>query len=198
MSTHNADRYFPPPETKGGWRVLKEAGQARELAGIDLAALAPARTWNEAHGVPSAIAIVRRGYLVAEWYQNATYPDTRFNIHSCTKSFTGTAFGILFEEARRGVLEEGVQLDLDTPAYTLIPAGHPLTDPRKEAITLRHLMSMSSGIPGESIGIFGVHPEPGVNPFEAALGRYPLYGRDLSADLWASQLAADPGDNPAD
>jgi CubicO group peptidase (beta-lactamase class C family) len=194
MNTQNAGRYFPPSESKGGWRVLTDADQAHELAGIDLGALAAARAWNEAHGVPSAIAIIRRGYLVAEWYENATYPDTRFNIYSCTKSFTGTAYGILFEDARRGVLGEGVQLDLDTPAYLLIPEGYPLTDPRKASITLRHLMSMSSGIPGESIGIFGVHPEPGVNPFEAALGRYPLYGRDLSGDLlWTSQLAADPG-----
>ena len=193
MSTQTAAHFFPPSESKGGWQVLTDADDARELAGIDLAALAPARAWNEAHGVPSAIAIIRRGYLVAEWYQNATFPDTRFNIHSCTKSFTGTAYGILFEDARRGVLSKDAQIDLDTPAYAHIPAGHPLTDPRKENITLRHLMSMSSGIAGESIGIIGVHPEPGVNPFEAALGRFPLYGRDLSGDLWASCLAADPG-----
>jgi CubicO group peptidase (beta-lactamase class C family) len=193
MNAQAAMHYYPPSESNGGWRVAADADQARELAGIDLEALAPARAWNVKHGVPSAVAIMRRGYLVAEWYQNATYPDTRFNIHSCTKSFTGTAYGILFEDARHGDLAEGATIDLDSPAYAHIPAGYPLTDPRKEAIQLRHLLSMSSGIPGESIGIYGVHAEPGVNPFEAALGRFPLLGRDLSGDLWASQLAADPG-----
>jgi hypothetical protein len=38
---------------------------------------------------------------------------------------------------------------------------------------------MTSGIPGESIGIFGVHTAPGVNEFEGALGWQPLRGRDV-------------------
>jgi hypothetical protein len=31
---HAAD-YFPPPDSDGGWRTLKEPQQVRELAGID-------------------------------------------------------------------------------------------------------------------------------------------------------------------
>ena len=193
MCARGAIEYYPPPESKGGWRVLADADQARELSGMDTLALAPARAWNRQFDVPSVVAIVRRGYLVAEWYEKGTYPDTRFNIHSCTKSFTGTAFGLLFDDARRGMLDEKTAVELDSSAYTYIPEGHPLTDPRKEGITLRHLLSMCSGIPGESIGIFGVHPEPGVNAFEAALGRFPLRGREVSGDLWSSRLAAQPG-----
>jgi CubicO group peptidase (beta-lactamase class C family) len=188
-----ATDYFPPAESDGGWRVPASADQARGLARMDLGALAPARAWNAEFGVPSAIAIVRRGYLVAEWYENGTHPDTRFNIHSCTKSFTGTAYGLLFEDARRGMLGEGRVINLDSRAYAHIPDGYPLTDPRKDGITLRHLLSMSSGIPGESIGIFGVHAEAGVNTFEAALGRFPLRGREVADDLWADRLAAEPG-----
>jgi CubicO group peptidase (beta-lactamase class C family) len=184
---------YPAPESNGGWRVLAGADEVRELAGMDLPALAPARAWNAQHGVASSIAIVRRGYLVAEWYENGTSPDTQFNIHSCTKSFTGTAYGLLFDAARRGVLGEDRRVDLDTRAYAHIPEGYPLTDPRKEGITLRHLLSMSSGIPGESTGIFGVVTEPDVNAFEAALGRFPLRGREVPGDLWSSRLAAEPG-----
>jgi CubicO group peptidase (beta-lactamase class C family) len=185
--------YYPPPESQGGWRALSGPDRVRELAGMELGALEPARAWNARFGIPSAVAIVRRGYLVAEWYENGTAPDSRFNIHSCTKSFTGTAYGMLFEDARLGRLGEGRTVDLDTRAYAHIPAGYPLTDPRKEGITLRHLLSMCSGIPGESIGIFGVHPEPGVNAFEAALGRFPLRGREVEGELWAARLAAEPG-----
>jgi CubicO group peptidase (beta-lactamase class C family) len=192
-ATNATTDHYPAPESQGGWPALLDAEPVRELAGMDLAALAPARAWNVRHGVPSSIAIVRHGYLVAEWYENGTAPDTCFNIHSCTKSFTGTAFGLLFEDARRGRLGEDPLIDLDTPAYAHIPAGHPLTDPRKAGITLRHLLSMCSGIPGESIGILGVQPDHGVNAFEAALGRFPLRGREVSGELWASQLAADPG-----
>jgi CubicO group peptidase (beta-lactamase class C family) len=193
MTAQNVAHTYPPAESKGGWHVLDGADQVRQLAGMDLGVLAPARDWNAQFGIPSVIAIVRHGYLVAEWFENNTFPDTRFNIHSCTKSFTGTAYGMLFDDARRGLLGADEAVDLDTPAYAHIPAGHPLTDPRKEAITLRHLMSMSSGIPGESAGIRGVHAEPGVNPFEAALGHYPLLGPDGSAGLSTAKLAADPG-----
>jgi CubicO group peptidase (beta-lactamase class C family) len=171
---------------------LTDPAQARAVVGIDLAALAPARAWNARHGVASAVVIIRRGYLVAEWYENGAAPHTRFNIYSCTKSFTGVAYGILFDAARRGPAS-AAQADLDSPAYAYIPAGYPLTDPRKEGITLRHLLSMSSGIPGESIGAFGVRVRSGVNAFEAALGFQPVLTRDLERELWAAHLSADPG-----
>ncbi len=190
-SLDNSSHTFPPPESQGGWTVLDSARQVRELAGMDRDALAPAREWNAKFGIPSVVAIVRRGYLVAEWFENRTYHDTRFNIHSCTKSFTGTAYGLLIDDARRGLLDEPV--NLDTPAYAHIPEGHPLTDPRKSDITLRHLLSMSSGIPGESAGIYGVHPEPGVNAFEAVLGHFPLLTTEGAADLWTAHLVAEPG-----
>ncbi len=167
--------------------------QLRNMAGIDMETLSTAHTWNEQYPVASAVVIIRHGYVVAEWYANGARADTLFNIYSCTKSFTGTAYGLLFEDSRQGRLPASPNVDLDTPAYLHIPAGYPLTDPRKERITLRHLLSMSSGIPGESIGIFGASAAPGINAFEAALGRFPLKSSQVSGPLWASTLAAEPG-----
>ena len=191
-TTDSAQTYYPPPESGGGWRRLDDdPAQARALAGIDVEALAPARAWNRQHGVPSSVVIIRRGYLVAEWHENGAGPETCFNIHSCTKSLTGTAYGMMFDDVRRGRLAAAA--DLDSPAYAYIPAGHPLTDPRKERITLRHLLSMSSGIPGESIGAYGVRTAPGINPFAAALGFQPVLARDTEIELWVSRLAAEPG-----
>jgi CubicO group peptidase (beta-lactamase class C family) len=188
-----AQPIFPLPESKGGWRVISDRDGARTTAGIELDRLSPARAWNEQFPVASAVVIIRRGRLVAEWYANGAQPDTRFNIHSCTKSFTGTAYGLLLEDSRQGRPPVPPGIDLDTPAYPHIPAGYPLTDPRKEHITLRHLLSMSSGIPGESTGIYGVVVETGINPFEAALGRFPVRGREIPGPLWAAALAAEPG-----
>jgi len=190
-STEDAQAYYPPPESKGGWRRLEDPVQARTIAGIDPDALTPARAWNQKFGVPSSVVIIRRGYLVAEWYENGAGPDTCFNIHSCSKSVTGTAYGILFDDARNGRIARPV--DLDSPAYAYIPAGHPLTDPRKAQITLRHLLSMSSGIPGESIGVFGVRTAADINPFAAALGFHPVLTRDADAETWVSRLVAEPG-----
>jgi CubicO group peptidase (beta-lactamase class C family) len=183
--------YYPLPESKGGWRSATEAGRDAPVR-ADPVQLSAARAWNAQFPVPSSVIIIHQGYMIAEWYENGAAPDTTFNIHSCSKSFTGTAYGILFDDRRRGV--EGLKTaDLDSPAYPFIPAGYPLTDPRKERITLRHLLSMSSGIAGESIGVYGVRVHPGINPFAAALGHFPVLARDTGAEVWVSQLAAEPG-----
>jgi CubicO group peptidase (beta-lactamase class C family) len=102
------------------------------------------------------IAIIRHGWLVREAYTFNVLVPTRFDVWSCTKSFTGTAWGLLFDDSRRGVLPGGLQVDLDSPAYDFIPEGHPLTDERKVQIRLRHLLTMTSGIPGESKDAFAL------------------------------------------
>ena len=71
-----------------------DAGEARESAGVDLAKLQAARSWNADLGIASSIAVVRRGYLVAEWYEYGTDPDTRWKSASLPwrrfrKSFDG-------------------------------------------------------------------------------------------------------------
>jgi CubicO group peptidase (beta-lactamase class C family) len=193
MTTLRTDpqSYYPLSESRGGWRRADEREAARSLAGMDLDRLAAAQTWNEQFGVASAIAVIRHGYLVAEWYANGATPETKFNTHSCSKSFTGTAYGILFGEARAGQQGEP-PVDLASPAYPFIPAGYPLSDPRKERITLRHLLSMSSGIPGENLGVFGVRTAPEVNAFEGALGRLPVLTRQ-GEERSVATLAGEPG-----
>jgi CubicO group peptidase (beta-lactamase class C family) len=187
-----ARAYYPPPESQGGWRRADEPDAARALAGLDLARLQAGREWNRRFGVATSLVIIRRGYLVAEWHEHGADASTTFNIHSCSKSFTGTAYGILLELARRG---EYAGVDLDTFAYEYIPEGYPLTDPAKEQITLRHLLSMSSNIPGENAGLYGVQTAAGVNPFDAALGHRPINQarRGPAGDLWAGQLTGRPG-----
>jgi len=187
------DFYFPPPESLGGWRALADAGEVRELAGIDLQGLDAARAWNAGLGIASSIAIVRRGYLVAEWYERGTDPNARFNIYSCSKSFTGTAYGVFLDDVRQGRVESAEAVGLESRAYDFIPEGHPLSDPRKAQITLRHLLSMSSGIRGEATGIRGIPVAEGVNRFEGALGRAPLFSATAPGEQWASQLVAEPG-----
>jgi CubicO group peptidase (beta-lactamase class C family) len=79
-------------------------------------------------------------------------------------------------------------IDLNSRAYRLIPEGYPLTDARKERITVRHLLTMTSCIKGEEAGIFGVTPSTGVGPFEMALGL------GMAANgISASELIGEPG-----
>jgi hypothetical protein len=77
-------------------------------------------------------------------------PATTFDVWSATKSATGIAVGMLLDDSRNHRVPGNVTIDLDSPVYEFIPEGRPLTDPRKEKIQLKHLLSMTSGIPGES------------------------------------------------
>jgi CubicO group peptidase (beta-lactamase class C family) len=100
-------------------------------------------------------------------------PATTFDIWSCTKSATGIAFGLLFEDSRNHKLPDNQEIDLESPAYPFIPEGNPLSDARKSKIRLKHLLSMTSGIPGESQGLLGIAVVPGNGEFELSLGKQP-------------------------
>ena len=182
--------YFPPPESRGGWRYLTGADEVRSTAGIHPELLDRALQYHaNLYGSESyGIAVIRRGFLVREQYTFNVLPHTRFDIWSGTKSFTGTAWGILFEDSRQGKLPHGLQIDLDSPAYDFIPEGVPLSDPRKQRITFRHLLTMTSGIPGEASGVIGMPTATQVGAFEHALGKAPnRYG------LWTKELVSQPG-----
>ncbi len=182
--------YYPPPESQAGWRWLQAPEDVRKLAGMDSNQLDLVRQQQEfLYGGPSwSIVIIRHGYLVREFYTFNVLIPTRFDIWSGTKSFTGTAWELLLEESRQNKLPNGGHVDLDSPAYAHIPAGQPLTDPRKEDITTRHLLTMTSGLPGEQMGLIGMPTATNHGPFEHALGRSPnRFG------YWADKLAVEPG-----
>ncbi|GAG45605.1 unnamed protein product, partial [marine sediment metagenome] len=107
---------------------------------------------------------------------------------SATKSFTGTAWGLLLHDSREGRLPGGQSVGLDSPAYSFIPEGYPLTDPRKERITIRHLLTLTSGIPGEASGVYGTPTATEHGPFEHALGFCPN-----RIGKWVDKLVAEPG-----
>src|SRR2546421_238946 len=81
------------------------------------------------------------------------------------------AYGMLLEDSRRHRLPQETQIELDSRAYSFVPEGRPLSDPRKEAIALRHLLSMTSAIPGEDHGLIGLAVSPGGGEYEIALGK---------------------------
>jgi CubicO group peptidase (beta-lactamase class C family) len=184
------DFYLPPPESKGGWRWLKTADEVARYGGMDLGKLTELSEQQNAlyGGHAWGIAIIRHGWLVREFYTFNVLISKRFDIWSCTKSFTGTAWGLLLEDSRQGMLPGGQRVELDSPAYAFIPEGRPLTDPRKERITIRHLLTMSSGIAGEASGVRGMPTATWHGPYEHALGRAPnRFGK------WVDKLVAEPG-----
>jgi len=99
---------------------------------------------REQHGVPgAAVGVLEQGTERHESYGVTSIenplevtPDTRFQVGSITKTFTGTA---ICELVARG------DLDLDRPVREYVP-GLVLADPdATERVTLRHLLSHTGG-----------------------------------------------------
>jgi CubicO group peptidase (beta-lactamase class C family) len=165
--------YFPPPESKGGWRSLlpekgypdvEQKAKIRATAGVDWDKLAAAWEFNQAPEGSTSLLVIRRGYLVGEWYKGCDR-EKPFNIYSSSKGYTSVAFGMLLADSKAGKLAGGKTLTLDTKVCTAdwLPEALPLSDPRKADITLRHLLTMTSGVGAERL--------PADAPFEGAMGK---------------------------
>ena len=104
ITSRNKDSYYPQPESQGGWRFLKEKSKVKSLTNVSLGKLDELvrryRLFFDTHA--SGIVIIRNGYVIKEHYSFMTLPGSRFDVWSCTKSFTGTAWSLLLEESRKG------------------------------------------------------------------------------------------------
>jgi CubicO group peptidase (beta-lactamase class C family) len=181
--------YFPPPESKGGWRTLlppkgepsaDDKKRIAQTAGVDWDKLKEAWDVNAQTDGASGLLVIRNGYIVGEWYKNADRNKT-YNIYSSSKSYTSLAFGLLLDDVAAGKAPSGKNLTLDTLVCTKewIPESLPLPDPRKANIKLRHLLNMTSGV--------GPGPVPAnKQPFETAMGH--------TKDSPFAKLMADPGE----
>src|ERR1700741_965846 len=60
--------YFPPPDSQGGWRTLKDGPQIRKVAGMDLTKLDYAFDYASRSSQHGGLIVVRHGFLVYEKY----------------------------------------------------------------------------------------------------------------------------------
>jgi len=84
-----------------------------------------------------SLLVAHRGELVFEHWFGAAGPTDLHNLHSVTKSFVSTLVGILVGDGA---------LSLDTPLATVLPGPRFEEDPAKAGITVRHLLTMTSGL----------------------------------------------------
>ena len=164
--------YFPPPESRGGWRtLLPDSGEPdaaakakiRETGGVDWDKLRAAWEHNASSAGGTGLLVIRNGYIVGEWYKDADRA-TRFNIYSSSKSYTSTAFGLILRDFGNETPAGGKSLTLDTRVCNeeWMPEALPVPDPRKADITVRHLLNMTAGLSEEN--------PPMDKPFEWSLG----------------------------
>jgi len=95
-----------------------------------------------------SISVYRNGYLVADYYFNPLYPrDTPHIIHSATKSIMSALIGI--------AIEQGHIESVDVPYVEFFQHKQAaITDDRMNAITLKDLLSMETGIRSRDYALY--------------------------------------------
>ena len=125
-----------PDSTGDGWATSTPAAEGMDAAILD--SVFKSIGSGIFPGVDSMV-VVRNQRLVAEGYFNGFGRETLHDLRSTGKSFISTLVGIAVEQGLLG---------LDDPLAQHIPdfEGHRNMDAAKRAITLRHLINMSSGL----------------------------------------------------
>ena len=111
------------------WTLSDPASQGMDPNGIQAAF-----QYGESQG-SNALLVIRNGYLVAEWYAPGWNEDDQEDSYSMSKSISSALYGTAFAE--------GIFPGLDTEAADYISEWN---DPQHGDISLRHLLSMNSGL----------------------------------------------------
>jgi len=121
-----------------------------------------------------AALVVRRGFLVLEWYRASDGREALFSIYSCTKSVTSALVGI--------AIDRGLLSGADLPVSEFFPEiGSAVDAKRKSGLTLRHLLAMTSGLDWPEWGIWNYYFQPMVE------------SPDWVRFVLGRRMAADPG-----
>lgn len=173
-----AKEYFPPPESRGGWRKLDDPDAIRRVAGMDPGKLAELRDWlRKSDGRNFAAVVIRRGYIVLQEERgNSAVTDSR-RVASCSKAVCATVLAIASEQSREGLTPR--RMSFNDRAFEFIPWAQPLSDPRKAKVTVKQLLNHTSGICPEALGA------PNDGKWEYILGH--------TGDKRTASLAFDPG-----
>jgi CubicO group peptidase (beta-lactamase class C family) len=133
--------YRPPPLRDDGW-----TGSTLQQVNIDRAAVE--KTIQHIIDTPMvstdtpevhALLVARRGKLVLEEYFHGEHRDRQHDTRSASKSFVTLIAG--------AAMQAGAPLSTSTPVYRVMNGGTfpEGLEPRKRAMTLEHLLTMTSG-----------------------------------------------------
>jgi CubicO group peptidase (beta-lactamase class C family) len=143
--------YFPLPESRGGWRKLERDEDIRAVAGMNPEKLAQLEQWLlDSDKRNFAAVVIRRGHVVLEVERgNSSKTDSR-RVASVSKAICATVLAIASDQSQRGLTPR--KMKFDDRAFDFIPWAKPLSDPRKERITVKQLLNHTSGICPEATG----------------------------------------------
>lgn len=125
-----------------GWRTSPAAAEGMDSVLLDSAAAIIPERYPNVFG----LLVARHGHVVLERYYGGHDSTNAFELRSATKSVTSALVGIAIgRKLLRGV---------DEPIASILPdalAGEEV-DPRKRRITLRNLLTMTSGLDWDEDG----------------------------------------------
>lgn len=177
--------YFPPPDSQGGWRTLKDAVQIRKAAGMDLTKLDYAFDYASRSSQHGGLLVVRHGFLVYEKYYGKGNREATPAMASVGKAYTSIACGIMLEE-KHDQIPDGLETKVFTEKY--LPEAFPLSDPRKADIKLGHLLTMASGMHGEggNPGFVNFEPSVKLEPIPRPAQRLEQDQSALQTPMWTN------------
>jgi len=116
-----------------------------ESQGLDSAVLAEALGYVRTQGIPlHNFLIVRNGVMVLEAYFWPYQGSEVHDVASVTKSFTSAAVGI--------AIEKGLIKGVDQKVLSVLSGALSDSDPRKGSLSIRHLLTMTSGLDCDTEG----------------------------------------------
>jgi CubicO group peptidase (beta-lactamase class C family) len=173
-----ANDYYPPPESAGGWRMLTNSEDIRRLAGVDPEKLNELKDWLLRSDERNFAAdVIRRGYIVLEVERGRSAKTDTGRVASVSKAICATVLAIASEQSQRELTSR--KMSFDDKAFDFIPWAQPFSDPRKATITVKQLLNHTSGLCPEATGA------PNDGSWEYILGH--------TGDERTAKLAFDPG-----
>jgi CubicO group peptidase (beta-lactamase class C family) len=134
--------YARPPETGDGWRTARasETGIDESVLTRVVQTIASSDPTVRRPSLIHSILVARRGRLILEEYFFGYDRDTPHDLRSAAKTFSSVLLG--------AAMRRGAAITPDTRVYPLLAGMGPFQnpDPRKNAITLTHLMTHTSGL----------------------------------------------------
>ena len=133
-------KYSPPIPLKDGWPVatVEEVGISRDQIEKFIQMMIDVPMDSIGSSQVHSVLIARHGKLVVEEYFHGYHRDMPHDTRSAAKSWTATLIG--------AAMQAGIPIALDTPVYATMLGSVPNDlDPRKRAMRLEHLISMTAG-----------------------------------------------------
>ena len=154
--------YVPPRREDDGWEVgrLRDVGISEDSIAAFVQMLVDMPMDSVSTPQTHALLIARHGKLVLEEYFHGEHADKPHDTRSASKTHVTALIG--------AAMHAGVRIDPATRVYATLRPNAKELPPRKQAMTLEHLLTMSAGFDcddsGERPGDEDVIAEQDTNP----------------------------------